>query len=473
MTRTTQAGARRATTTADRITAADGTTAADAQPLLAGVDIGTTSVKVLLMTPEGADIALGRAATTWDQVPTGAQADAGRLTAATESALADALSQVRGAQVVGLGVASMAEAGVLTDEADTPVAPVIAWHDNRDELELADLKAHIGGDRFSRRTGLPLWTQWSLTKHRWLVKHHAPAASAAHRYNIAEWIVRGLGGERATELSLASRTGWLDLRERGWWSETLDWSSADASLMGPLVSAGTPLGTARVTGPLAALDGAVLTVAGHDHQAAAVGLGCHRPGDEFDSCGTAEALLRTAEPGLSSDAVHRLAAAGVTVGWHAARGRWCLLGATQGGLVLGKVLDALGVERAGLAALDEAAAQASDRPDVIRLGPGAGDVAIDPAGTPGEVWRAATRAVSSQAADLAEVLTQAAGPRGRLVVAGGWTNSTQYLDAKREQVGEFAVGTESEAGCRGAAIFAGLAAGIYTDLTDAPAPTRS
>jgi sugar (pentulose or hexulose) kinase len=411
----------------------------------------------------------------WTSTVHGHETTAGHLLAAARTALADALRQCPGDRVVAVGVASMAESGVLTDAADTPIGPVIAWHDHRDDSELESLQAEIGGPRFSRRTGLPLWTQWTLTKHRWLRDHVPAVASARRHYGVAEWIVRGLGGERASELSLASRTGWLDLHTRTLWADTLDWSGAPASLLADLVPAGTPTGTARADGSLAALDGAVLTVAGHDHQAAAVGLGCHHPGDEFDSCGTAEAILRTAAPGRGEDVVEHLTGQGITVGWHAARDRWCLLGATQGGLILGKVMTALGVAREGLAQLDLAARDAADRPTAVTLGPGAGDVAIDASATAGEVWRAATRAVSAQAAGLSDVLSGASGLRTGLVVAGGWTNSSalmlaksELMLAKSEAVGTTRRATTAEAGCRGAALLAGLAAGLYSGFTDMP-----
>ena len=70
---------------------------------------------------------------------------------------------------------------------------------------------------FSATTGLPLRQQWSLTKHRWLVDNVPSARSAVRRLNVAEWIVRGLGGDEATEQSLASRTGWLRLASGSWW----------------------------------------------------------------------------------------------------------------------------------------------------------------------------------------------------------------------------------------------------------------
>ena len=100
----------------------------------------------------------------------------------------------------------------------------------------------ISAQDFSATTGLPLRQQWSLTKHRWLMDNVPAARRAVRRLNVAEWIVRGLGGEEATEQSLASRTGWLRLAQRSWWSETLEWAGASEDLMPPLVTAGTPLG---------------------------------------------------------------------------------------------------------------------------------------------------------------------------------------------------------------------------------------
>ena len=445
-------------------------TAGSAQQIVfAGVDAGTTSVKALLMTPEGDELVVGRAPTQWRATSTGAETAPGHLTQAARAALADALHQLPQARVAAIGVASMAESGVLTDGHDNPLADVIAWHDTRDGAELASLIADLGGEEFSRRTGLPLWTQWAVTKHRWLRTHRPETTAATRRYNIGEWIVRDLGGDPVSEASLSSRTGWLDLTTGRAYAEAMAWSGAPASLLGEIVEAGHPAGRARTDGPLAALDGAVLTVAGHDHQVAAVGLGAHRPGDEFDSAGTAEAILRTSAPGLSPSSVLALTQAGVTVGRHAAPGRWCLLGATQGGLVLGKVLTALGVDRAGLAALDDAAASAADRPDAFRLGPGAADVSIDPQAAPGEVWRAATLAVTAQAAHLSAQLSAASGPRADLVVAGGWTNSAAVRAAKATLFGPHRLATMPEAGCRGAALLAGIAAGSYRDLEHAPA----
>lgn len=410
--------------------------------LFVGLDVGTTASKAVVFTRDGEPVASGRTTTPWMVTASGAELDANALLDATKSAVAEALTDCPPGPIGGLGVASLAESGVLLDGRGEPVAPVIAWHDTRDSAELESLRAAVGAQDFSATTGLPLRQQWSLTKHRWLVDNVPSTGSAVRRLNVAEWIVRGLGGEEAGEQSLASRTGWLRLAERDWWEDTLAWSGADQSLMPPLVTAGTPLGRVGAEAGLPRLTGAVLTVAGHDHQAAVVGAGADGSGDELDSCGTAEALVRTVAPGLSPDVVAGLARAGITTGWHAVADHWCLLGATQGGLTLQRILALLGKDRSDLPALD---AEAIALPI-----PADGD-------SPAHLWRAALEEVTEQAADIHDAMSAVAGPHRKLVVTGGWSRSAGLLAVKRRRFGDLTQADVSEAGARGAALFAAKA----------------
>ena len=63
------------------------------------------------------------------------------------------------------------------------------------------------------------------------------------RFDVGGWVVRRLGGDAVLELSLAGRTGWLDVAARDWWDEALAWSGASRELMPPLVQAGCRSGT--------------------------------------------------------------------------------------------------------------------------------------------------------------------------------------------------------------------------------------
>lgn len=337
---------------------------------------------------------------------------------------------------------------------------MIAWHDTRDSAELEDLRGVVDPHQFSATTGLPFRQQWSLTKHRWLMDNVPTAQEAVRRLNVTEWIVRGLGGDEATEQSLASRTGWLQLAQRSWWGETLEWSGAGESLMPQLVTAGTPLGRVHADAGIPRLTGAVLTLAGHDHQAAVIGAGADGPGDELDSCGTAEALVRTVVPGLPPEVVAQLADAGITTGWHAVAGHWCLLGATQGGLALQRILGLLGKGNEDLPALD-AAATALPTPAVQVSAPPFGRLDIlgvaDGDG-PAQLWRAALEEVTEQAGQIHDAMSAVSGPHRTLVVTGGWSRSAGLLAVKERRFGELRLAEVGEAGARGAALLARKAA---------------
>jgi sugar (pentulose or hexulose) kinase len=436
-----------------------------------GVDVGTSSTKAVVYSDEGRPVGEGRAATPWRTGPDGIDADPKEL---LDSALAavDAALDAADVPVGGVGITSMGETGILVDGHGAPVAPAIAWHDTRDGAETAQLARDVDAAAFTRRTGKPLTQHYALTKHRWLTAHVPSSRAAVRRFNVAEWVARGLGADEACERSLASRTGWLDVAQEAFDDELLAWSGARSSLMPPLVQAGRPLGTARGHPRLA---GAVVTIAGHDHQAAAVGVGVGA-GDVLDSSGTAEAVLRTVAAGLAPEQVGALAAEGITTDLSVRPGCWSLLGGTQGGLAMRRVLGMLGVAWADLAALDAAALAApSDAGHAggVRI-EGIGTAAVTVVGVrdgvgPGDVWRAAVETATADAADRLAAVERIVGPPRRMVVTGGWTASAMVMDAKRRLLGPLTVADVAEAGTLGAATMAARAAG-HLGLDDMLSP---
>lgn len=443
--------------------------------LTVGLDVGTTSSKAVVVNNDGYIVAQGRARTPWVLSPAGIQVAACDLLEAAISALSSALADAPSGRVAGLGITSMGESGVLLDAQDRPLTPIVAWHDTRDNHELADLRNHIAEDEFAVRTGLPLRAQWSLTKHRWLLDHDPAAALAVRRLNIAEWIAFSLGGDPVTEQSLASRTGWLDLATRAWWNEALEWSGLGVSLLPELVTAGTNIGSVAAKAGLSRLTGAALTVAGHDHQAAVVGAGAGSAGNVLDSCGTAEALVRTTDPGLEPQAILKLTKAGITVGWSAIADKWTLLGGTQAGLILQTTLSMLGQSIQDIERLDGEAAGGSsgtlslsgDDAASLTLHGISGDV------TPSLVWRAAVDAVTAQADEVHAAMNAVVGPHASMVVTGGWSRSTALLEAKERAFGKVRLSSVQETGARGAALFGGMAADLFGDIHDFPMPPQA
>ena len=433
--------------------------------ILLGLDVGTTSAKAVVFTDQGEVVGEGRARTPWITTSFGVELDAEELLHAAIAALGSAVDAAPGTtNVTAVGITSMGESGVLVDQEGIPVAPVIAWHDSRDHEEVEALRRDISADTFAATTGKPLRGQWAITKHRWLLGHLPSAAHAVRRFNVAEWIVRGLGGNEVTELALACRTGWLDLSRRDWWPEGLAWSGATPELMPPVVEAGMPVGQITRSDTHPRLRGAVLTVVGHDHQAAAVGVGATREGDEVDSCGTAEAIVRSIPAYLKYEQVRDLAHAGITTDWSIQPGRWSLLAGTEGGLAMQRVLNAIGVDKGGLTALDAAALDAHQ--GRIRI-EGIGTDAVHLRNlvdgvTPGEVWRAVVEAATDEVTKLHDSMTDIVGEHQEIIVTGGWSHSAALMAAKRRRLGTLRLSAVQEAGARGAAIYAGRAAGVLT-----------
>jgi sugar (pentulose or hexulose) kinase len=407
--------------------------------MLVGVDVGTTAVKAAAFDDAGHELSQGRALTPWRTVPTGAELDPHELLAAAVAAAREAVAAAGGGQVAGVGVASMAETGVLLDGANRPVVPAIAWHDSRGQDEARRLAGDL--PEFPARVGLPASELCTLAKYRWMRDHAPESAEGVRWLNVAEWIVLGLGGEPAAELSLASRTGFYDLHAQRPWDDALAWADAPAGLMPDAVPAGTPMGTAT----LPEVDGAVLTVGGHDHLAAAVGLGAAGEGDVLDSCGTAEAFVQASAP-LAPEQVARAVAGGISVGWHAVAGRHALLGAHWSGAELRDVLAGLGLTPEDRGPIEDAALE-------IERGE-----ARDPDAA---AYHAALDRVGRIGADILAHMAAVAAPARRLVVTGGWAAGPAAQAVKRRHLGAFELSPALfSGGARGAAVAAGRAAAV-------------
>ncbi len=205
----------------------------------------------------------------------------------------------------------------------------------------------------------------------------------------------------------------------------------------------------------------MLTLAGHDHQASALGARADGAGHELDSSGTAEALVRTVSRVPDRSEAARLAAAGITTDPSIEPGHWTLLGGTEGGLAQNRVLEMLGVSTDELATLDAAAEQAPRGRVVVG---GLGGDALTLAGItggvgPGEVWKAVVAAAADQAMALHRAMDDVVGPAVRVVVTGGWRHSAEVMRAKRARFRGLEVSNLDEAGTLGAATLAARAAG--------------
>jgi sugar (pentulose or hexulose) kinase len=442
-----------------------------ATDVVVGLDLGTTSAKALIRDLTGREVALVAARTLWATVHGGTQTTAHALLALAvdllERAVRTAEQRVGPIQVVGVGMTGLGESGVLLDASGEPCAPVIAWFDKRGTQELEQIGARAPGlaEQFVRRTGLPWDSQASLAKLLWLQSAGYPLTAAQRWSSVPEWVVHRLGGQLVREPSLASRTGLVDQATGAVWEEGLRAAGLPTTLLPQPMPAGTAAGSLRHAGLPAALQGAALTVAGHDHPVAAVGVGAAGPDELFNSSGTADVVARSLRGVLDDDRRELLVRSGLSVGAHVLPGTSLVLGGVRGGLLLRRILGALGaVGSPERERLDRAALDVDELPlglEVSGAGPTGDDVVLRMRDdvTPAHIWAAATRYTAAATGTLIATIDAVVGPHRSAVACGGWTRMDSVRAAKRSAIVNLEFSALYEPGAVGAALLAAQAAG--------------
>ncbi|HEX2810006.1 MAG TPA: FGGY family carbohydrate kinase, partial [Kineosporiaceae bacterium] len=392
----------------------------------------------------------------------GIEMDAGQLADTVRAVVGEACGGL--GAIAGVGVTGMGEAGVLTGRAGEPLAPIRAWHDPRGDTE--QVGAALGEKAFHQAVGMRLDAQPSLPKILRLRRDHPGCAAATRFWSVPEWAVRSLGGEPGSELSLASRTGLLDVVTGRPWAGALELLGAD--LLGTLQPAGTPDGLAQALDGAPNLAGAVLTVGGHDHQCAALAAGAAKDGTLFDSLGTAEALLRFTAGPVDAVTVGSLAAAGVNVGLTVVAGHYCVMAGLRTGMGLERLAAAVGARnREQRARLADAAVALLDDPEAmagieIESLPGGVRLTLLREAGPEQIWAAAVSRLVAAAQPSIDRVRAAVGQDISVLAAGGWFADAAVLAAKRRQFPSLVTTAVTEAGAAGAAYLSGVAAGLFT-----------
>lgn len=446
------------------------------QAIVIGIDVGTTDTKALAATPEGQPLGIGRHPTPWHILGGGgAETTAEALLNGAVSACLDAVNvataQFGEVYVAGIGVTGMAESGVLRRTDGGTDHLVIAWYDPRGGAEAAALPASFTA-AFPAQTGLPLSPLATFSKLLWMVQNRGLQWDGLRWLNVPEYLVAALGGDEVTEPSLASRTGLITQDTLSPYADALAMLGAPVHLLPPLRAAGLPAG--RVTQGPEVLRGAVLTVAGHDHPVASLAAGALGEDDLFDSCGTAEALIRITPKMFDADQRVRLSKRHVTQGAHVLPERRILLGGTRGGQLLSRTLALLGAqEPKARAALDRSCPTEDVRLAVRFEGGRMDDQDLilhlqDDDVSPGQVWRAALEHVADQALELARDFESVVGPAARTVAAGGWTRMASYRAVKSQRFPGIIFSEVQEAGAAGAALIAAFALGGASDVRALP-----
>ena len=453
--------------------------------MLAGIDAGTTRVRAIIFDVRGRQVAEGSVPTpTVTPRPGWTEYDPEAIWQAAATALRQAIAAAPPRHpVVGVSVASVGESAVPVDRAGHPLHNAIAWFDNRTTAIAAELEQRLGRGRIFKTTGLYADPIFGLCKLCWMRAQDPGLLPRTHRLlSMADWIAYRLSGVAATDPSLASRTLAYDIHRRAWAVDLLADLDISPDIYPPVRPSGTPLGP--VTAAAAAATGlssdAVVAVGGHDHVCGAFALGVSAPDIMLDSMGTAEAFYLPAAAPLDAPVLaERGYAQGAVEVDHPA---YYLLGGIHSS---GASIDwfrrsiAPGLSHQALIAESEGVAptagglifvphlhhSASPHPDAHARG---AFVGLRPGMDRASLYRAVLEGLAMEARLVLEGMADIVGAPREIRVTGGNARNALLLKIKASVYRRpLSVMPVTEATTLGAALLAGLGAGVYPDLAAA------
>lgn len=273
-------------------------------PLLVGLDVGTTNIKALVFSPSGAVVAQSSIRTpTHSPQPGWAYYEPEELWQSVVHVLSQVSEKIETGHIAGIAIASMGEAGVALDAHNQPLYPIIAWFDPRTKAQAQWLADTIGNDILFDITGLSLQPIFGLCKLLWLKQNEPHIFEKTGRWlNVSDYIAFRLCGQQATDFSLASRTLALNIHEQKWASDILQEVGISPSLYAPLCASGTNLGTLipEVAQQIRFPNSTVVAAGGHDHVCGAFAVGVTQSGMVLDSMGTSETVFLTLDQPLTA-----------------------------------------------------------------------------------------------------------------------------------------------------------------------------
>ena len=186
---------------------------------LVGLDVGTTGVKVVAISPDGEVLATDEEPYPLSTPHPGwAEQDPEDWWRAAQAVLTRLpFDEIR------LGLSGQMHGLVCLDEQDRVLRPAILWNDQRTGEECAEIERRVGLERLIELTGNRALTGFTAPKLLWLRRHEPDVFAATRRILLPkDYVLLRLAGEHGIDASDASGTLLFDVRQRRWSEEVVN-----------------------------------------------------------------------------------------------------------------------------------------------------------------------------------------------------------------------------------------------------------
>jgi xylulokinase len=273
---------------------------------LLGIDAGTTAFKAVLFDKEGKEIA----AATFEYdleypFPGCVELDAEKYWEAFRSVIRIILDKFTGNihKIRALSIASQGETLICVDHNGIPLRKAVVWLDNRACREAEQIKSEFGTDISFKKTGQPdIVPTWPASKILWLKRNEPDLYNKVSKFLLLEdYLLYRLTNKFIAEGSLLSSTLMFDINTGQWWPDMLKFIGINPGQLPEIKKSGHIIGemteaAAKATG----LSKVTLVVTGAlDQAASTIGAGNIKSGIITESTGSTLAIcVNTMHPVL-------------------------------------------------------------------------------------------------------------------------------------------------------------------------------
>jgi len=266
-----------------------------ARDAILAIDLGTSSVKTLVLDRHGRVAGRGQASyPTLHPQPLHDEQRLDDWLEATISATASARRFSPHLAIGAIAVTGQMHGTVLFDRAGQPVGPAIIWSDRRAAADIERLAGSLGPN-LAERIGGPLAPGYQAATLDWLRAHRPGMWTKIDKVLLPkDALVFLLTGVAATDPSDAVGTGLLAASRGTWEGNILDRLGIEPEWLPPIMPSGTPIVplTVHAAEALELTPGIPVILAGGDAPVAATGAGVTDPDDALVVLSTGAQVIR-------------------------------------------------------------------------------------------------------------------------------------------------------------------------------------
>jgi len=267
--------------------------------ILLSIDVGTTNWKVAAFDTQGNTVAISKTPTiTHYDKNQNSFYKPNEIWNSVKGLIGDVIKKCDG-HIVGISATSMAEAVVPIDKDGNECFDIITWFDTRSISQAQKIVNMLGKKKIYDITGLDPNPIFSLCKMLWMKENHTDAYESSVKWlQMTDYIIYKLTGVVATDYTLASRTLAFDVVKNKWSKEILDTVGVDIDLLPEIVESGTVIGNVckKASEEIGLRTDIPVVMGGNDHPCAALPAGVLNGNKILDSSGTAESIILVSKP---------------------------------------------------------------------------------------------------------------------------------------------------------------------------------